>query len=132
MASPYGTFGSAFGGYAGGYAPANNPFTPQNTPAGGYDRNLFDADQGRPALGFYADAAGQDQPFRNWLQSGGTHQQLWTDYLGKFAARNDPSFAFTNYLAENDPYKTWSQLGYQERGVANPAALSPFVQLLNL
>jgi hypothetical protein len=133
VAGPYGTFGNAFGGSTAGWRPPANPFAPEREPDEGWDRDLFETNQGRPAFGLFANAARAtgNNPYADWLESGGTQNDLWTDYLGQFTARQDPTFAFTNYLAENDPYLRYMRRSYADRGVANPASLAPFAALVN-
>src|SRR5947208_2825636 len=125
-------YAAAFGGATGGWNPyaASNPFTHQ--PAGGYDRNLFEENEGRPALSFYATQVGAQGPYKDWLEKATTQHAAYTDYMGQVAARNDPTFAFTDYLAQNDPYKRYMQMSQQDRGEAPVSAFSPFLSLMNL
>lgn len=128
--SPFGTFGAAFSGGTSGYGAPHNPYA--TPPAEGWDRNRLEREDGRAALGFYATQPGVSAPFRDYLESAGTRQSLWTDYEGVFGSRNDPAYAFTDWLKENDPYDRYMRQSYAERGEVNPGVLSPFAKLENL
>ena len=126
-----GSYGNPFAGAIGGYRAGggSNPFADTSKT---FDKGLYDQNEGQPALGYYATQSGANQPFQSWLTNTGTHRQLWSDYEGQFLAHNDPSFSFTDYLGQNDPYERYMQLSSADRGETSQSALSPFAQLMNL
>lgn len=130
---PYGSYAASFGGATSGYGAPANPFQhPERQPGGAFDANLYDANEGIGALGFYATQPGVNAPFSAWLTNTGTHRQLWDDYVGQAASKNDPTFSFSSYLAQNDPYTRYANLSPTDRGDANPSSISPYAILQNL
>lgn len=119
-----------FSSYAtNGESPYKNPFADTSK---SYDRTMFEENRGEPAFGFYASQSGANQPFKDWLNTYTNQHRMYSDYQGQFAAKGDPTWAFTDYLRDNDPYKWYQASSWQDRGEQNPGYFSPFVQYMSL
>src|SRR5438132_10891638 len=115
------TWGGFFGGPdLSGY---HNPF--KGAAPGSFDRQLFEQNQGTPAIGYFAGQSGTPKTFSDWIL--GQQGNVQKRYQGEYAIRNDPTYALTDWMANWDPVSEYNQQTQTERGQQG-LSMSPFVK----